>query len=420
MENIFEIQTAAGVQPIEDRVGRELTAQLSADIALLKTNYTGIRWNIADDEKVIEYIGSNALKTKLMNWIDNSAKPCEVKKDGTDFAYLVNTEGIASSTNWLRRVSGASSHYNTSDKADYLQMVELENINVAELIDEDTGTHSILFNFDELTPTGFHRWFHEHTKLMSRYDLTFHGQDANATTVDCCKGNSQPSGNFSFNNIQTLVAATGAKILKWTAWEIAVLAWLQAYRFGTFDVPNTERGRGLQDGGEAAARGWVSGTTDSLTTPHGGVNQDGNGGYRFMYMENPTDGKQWLMGFGWRGMNGRAYFTYDDFKANAAALMPIEDADDDHTYPTDLSASYAKEVNLLGIAKDKNGSSTTGFYNGNWSNTENDRIFYAGGTTNIGVLCGAFARDVNYDVSFACWDQRGRCAMRKSSVVAAS
>lgn len=419
MENIFEIQTAEGVQPIEDRVGREQTAQLGAEVALLKNNYTGIRWNIADDVKEIEYIGNPSLRTKLMNWIDTSAKPCEVKKDGTDFAYLTNTAGIVSSTNWVRRVSGALSHYASTDKADYLQMVELENINIAEVIDEEAGTHAILFNFDKLTPAGFHPWFAESTKLMSRYDITFHNENDQETTIDCCKGNAQPTGTFSFNNIQSLVAATGSKILKWTAWEIAVLAWLQAFRFGTFDLPNSERGRGLQDGGETAARGWVNGTTDSLTTPHGGVDQNGNGGYRFMYMENPIDGKQWLMGFGWRGMNGRGYYTRDDLKANAQALIPIEDADDDHTYLTDLSGSYAREVNLLGIAKDKNGSSTTGFYDGNWSNTSDDRIFYAGGPASNGVICGAFARDVASGVTYAYWDRRGRCAMRKSSVIPA-
>lgn len=396
-----------------DAQSREDIAAIQASLTKLGQNYTGIRWKIADTVKVIEYVGDSDYKTRLMNWISNSPKPCEVKKDGTDFAYLLNTAGVASSTNWTQRANGAASHYNTADKEDYLQMVELENVNIAEIFDTENGYHYILFNLDKLCPAGFHRWFVEDTKLMGRYDICFAGEDSAATTISSCKGLKQTAGNFSFETIQSLVAATGAKILKYTGWEIAVIAWLQAFYYGSLNAET--RGGQINSGSESAARAWVAGTTDSLTTPHGVA----GGGHRFMYMENAIDGKQWLMGFGVRGMNGKGYFTRDDMKANRNALMDLADSDETFAYPTNLSGTYAKEVNILGVCIMTGGSASSGFFDGNWSNTNDDRILYVGGSSYIGSLCGLFARVLTDDVSYSYWDRRARCAMRKSAVVAA-
>jgi hypothetical protein len=292
-------------------------------------------------------------------------------------------------------------------------MVELENVNISI---ETTGTQlRVMFNFSPVCPEGFHRMFAEPTKLMSRYDLTF---NSDGSTLDCCNGTSQPSGTFSFDNLHSMLDASGSDLLSWTAWEIACLGWIQAMRFRTLDVPSSARGKGLQSGSEAAARGWVNGTTDSLTTPHGGVNQSGDGGYRFMYMENCTDGKQWLMGFGWHGNNGKGYFTRDDYKANAQVLIPILECEAEHDYPTNLSETYAKNVSELGIATEGGGSASSGFFDGNWSNTSDDRILYAGGLSLYGAFCGPFARAVNNDAARAYWDLRGRVALRKSEVSA--
>jgi hypothetical protein len=357
-------------------------------------------------------IGTAEQLAAFDDWVDNSPKPCEVKKDGTDFAYLTNTAGVASSTSWLTRADGTPSKYSTQDK-NYLQMVELENVNISI---ETTGTQlRVMFNFSPVCPEGFHRMFAEPTKLMSRYDLTF---NSDGSTLDCCNGTSQPSGTFSFDNLHSMLDASGSDLLSWTAWEIACLGWIQAMRFRTLDVPSSARGKGLQSGLEAAARGWVNGTTDSLTTPHGGVNQSGDGGYRFMYMENCTDGKQWLMGFGWHGNNGKGYFTRDDYKANAQVLIPILECEAEHDYPTNLSETYAKNVSELGIATEGGGSASSGFFDGNWSSTSDDRIFYAGGDSGNGAICGPFARAVNNDAADAGWYHRGRVAIRKSEVSA--
>ena len=379
---------------------------------LFNADYVGFSVRLSDTTKVMNMIGTAEQLAAFDDWVDNSPKPCEVKKDGTDFAYLTNTAGVASSTNWLTREDGTPSKYSIKDK-NYLQMVELENVNISI---ETTGTQlRVMFNFSPVCPEGFHRMFAEPTKLMSRYDLTF---NSDGSTLDCCNGTSQPSGTFSFDNLHSMLDASGLDLLSWTAWEIACLGWIQAMRFRTLDVPSSARGKGLQSGLEAAARGWVNGTTDSLTTPHGGVNQNGNGGYRFMYMENCTDGKQWLMGFGWHGNNGKGYFTRDDYKANAQVLIPILECEVEHDYPTNLSETYAKNVSELGIATEGGGSASSGFFDGNWSNTSDDRIFYAGGTSDRGAFCGPFARSAYNDAAFAYWGLRGRVALRKSEVSA--
>ena len=379
---------------------------------LFNADYVGFSVRLSDTTKVMNMIGTAEQLAAFDDWVDNSPKPCEVKKDGTDFAYLTNTAGVASSTSWLTREDGTPSKYSTQDK-NYLQMVELENVNISV---ETTGTQlRVMFNFSPVCPEGFHRMFAEPTKLVGRYDLTF---NSDGSTLDCCNGTSQPSGTFSFDNLHSMLNATGTDLLGWTAWEISCFAWIQAMRFRTLDVPSSARGKGLQDGSEAVARGWVNGTTDSLTTPHGGVDQNGNGGYRFMYMENCTDGKQWLMGFGWHCNNGKGYFTRDDYKANAQVSIPILECEVEHDYPTNLSSTYAKNVSELGIATEDGGSASSGFFDGNWSNTSDDRIFYAGGASSYGAFCGPFARGVYYAASNARWDRRGRVAIRKSEVSA--
>ena len=379
---------------------------------LFNADYVGFSVRLSDTTKVMNMIGTAEQLAAFDDWVDNSPKPCEVKKDGTDFAYLTNTAGVASSTSWLTREDGTPSKYSIQDK-NYLQMVELENVNISI---ETTGTQlRVMFNFSPVCPEGFHRMFAEPTKLVGRYDLTF---NSDGSTLDCCNGTSQPSGMFSFDNLHSMLNATGTDLFGWTAWEISCFAWIQAMRFRTLDVPSSARGKGLQSGSEAAARGWVNGTTDSLTTPHGGVDQNGNGGYRFMYMENCTDGKQWLMGFGWHGNNGKGYFTRDDYKANAQALIPILECEVEHDYPTNLSETYAKNVSELGIATEGGGSASSGFFDGNWSNTSDDRTFYAGGHSDHGAVCGPFARNVYLDAASAGWGQRGRVALRKSEVSA--
>ena len=133
-----------------------------------------------------------------------------------------------------------------------------------------------------------------------------------------------------------------------------------------------------------------------------------------MYLENAFWGKQWIMGFGWRGQNGTGYLTYDDVKANKAATMSLDDADVTMSYLTNMgNGVYPKNVNFYTMAVETGGSTTSGFYDIQYSNTSNDRVFYAGGTSFDGAFCGAFARGVYDDASVASWLRRARCAMNR-------
>lgn len=409
VQNVAVVQTTG--QSTEAVMSQKaVTDQLNAIAALEDT--VGIQWNTDDTLKTITYIGSQALKQKLMDWIDGSAKPCEVKKDGTDFAYLTNTAGTASSSNWTTRENGDASHYNTEDKEDYLQMVEYKNINVKVKEDANGNAYAVQFNFDSECPSGFKRWFPEATKLFARYDFT-----NNATAgYDICIGKSW-TGNNDANSMFSRNGATGNGIYEISAWEYIVFSWLMAFRYGSFDI-QSELGRGIESGSQSAAEAFVNGLTDSLTTPHGKVTTTGGEAVRFMYMENPY-GLRWIWCAGWRGENAVGYITYDDAKANAAATMATSNADETHSIIA-LSGTYAKNVNKLGICSETGGSASSGFYDGNWSNiTAISRILYVGGNSNSGSLDGPFARSVGADAAYSDWNRRGRGALRKSVVVAA-
>ena len=371
----------------------------------------GIEWSLDDTVKTLEYVGNTSMEAAFKNWCDTSGKPCEIKKDGTDFAYLTNTSGVASSTNWLTRANGSASHYQSSDKANYLQMVEQQNVNVGSFINYTTRKMAVYFNFDKVCPVGFHRWFKNDTKLLGRYDFT---PNADGSTVDCAYGLSQGTAvTWSADLMLTRLKATKTNLMEVTAWELIVDAWLQACYYKTFDIPSSARGRGVESGDETAARNYVNGTQDSLTTPHGAASGTTYGGYRWMYRENPTDGKQWIWGAGWRGQNGTGYLTFDDEKANAATTMSLDNADVTMTYLTNCNSTYMKNVDFFTMPIEAGGGSSSGFCDGNWSSTSNDRVFYAGGTSFLGVICGPFARAVGSDASAASWGGRGRCALNR-------
>ena len=406
VQNVAVVQTTG--QSTEAVMSQKaVTDQLNAIAAV--EDSVGIQWSTDDSLKTITYVGSPSLKQKLMNWIDESAKPCEVKKDRTDFAYLTNTPGVASSTNWLTRTDGSDSHYNSADKEDYLQMVELKNINVKVKTDTSGNAYAVIFNFDSECPSGFKRFLVEDSKLFARYDST-----NNATAgYDICIGKSW-TGNNDANSMFSRNGATGSGIYEITTWEYAVISWLMAFRYGSFDL-QTELGRGIESGSQSAAEVFVNGLTDSLTTPHGKVTTTGGEAIRFMYIENPY-GLRWIWCAGWRGNGTTGYFTYDDAKANTAATMATSDADETHAIIS-LSGTYAKNVNKLGLCSETGGSASSGFFDSNWSNTgANDRIMYVGGLSHHGSFDGAFARNVRDAATTSHWSLRGRGALRKSVV----
>lgn len=410
-ETWCDLRDVAAAKEVVNGSLTDIANLTTQQLLAIQTRSIGIEWSLDDTVKTIEYVGNTALEESFKAWCDSSARPCEIKKDGTDFAYLTNTAGVASSTNWLTREGGSDSHYQSEDKADYLQMVEQANINVACLVNNATRRMAIYFNWDDVCPTGFRRWFPVAKKLFGRYDFT---PNADGSTVDCAYGLSQGSAvTWNANLMMQRLKATKSDLLEVTAWELIVDAWLQAAYYKTFDLPSSARGRGVESGSETAARGYVNGKQDALTTPHGAVNGTSGGGYRWMYRENPTDGKQWIWGAGWRGDNGTGYLTFDDLTANEAVTMDTAKADVTMRYLTDLSGTYAKNIDFYTMPIEKGGSSSSGFCDGNWSSSATTRVFYAGGYSNRGLLCGPFARDLAADASGALWNGRGRCALRR-------
>ena len=88
--------------------------------------------------------------------------------------------------------------------------------------------------------------------------------------------------------------------------------------------------------------------------------------------------------------------------------MSLDNADVTMTYLTNCSGTYMKNVDFFTMSIEAGGGSSSGFCDGNWSNTYTERVFYSGGDSNAGVICGPFARNVNNDASNANWNRRGR------------
>ena len=371
----------------------------------------GIQWNLDDDVKNITIVGNTALYPYFKTWVDTSAKPCEIKKDKSDFAYLRNTEGVAHNVNWAYRADGSASHYNTSDKTNYLQMVEYENINVGEVIDMRKRTMTVYFNWDREAPYGFHRWFKADRKLFARYDATI---NSDGSTFDIAYGLSQGSSwSMSADSHLAKCKATGAGLLAETLWEIVVQEWIQIAYFQTFDVPSSARGRGMQDGSQSTAVGYVNGTNDTLTKHYGSVN--GNS-CMFMYRENPTDGKQWKWGYGTYKNSGVLYMTFDEDTAQVSALLDTANAEKIIKFPaTAVGWYYPKNADIYGMPFEQTGggSASTGTCDGIYDDNTSDQGVYVGGYSGGGSFCGVRCRTLDGWVLGSYWYRRGGCTLNR-------
>lgn len=357
-----------------------------------------IRWKLDDYAKAIEIGGYAALYDAFLQWVASASVPCEIKKDGTDFSYL-NTSNYS-----LRSDGSASKISNTG----YLQMSEISNINVGFYLNGATREMEVWFNMQTACPTGMHPMNASgKKKLWARYDTTFNDD---GTTVNSCKGTSQPSGSWSMDLLLSRNKATKSDLLEITAWEYICMCYIFAAYYKTFNIANTELGEGLTSGSESVARGFVNGSTDTLTTPNGKIS---SGAYRFMYLENIFSGKQWLECCGWRGENGISYLTYNDVTANISATMNTASADYTGSYLTNMSGTFVKNIGSMTEPQETGGSTTTGFCDGNWTDTGGSRIFLAGGSSGSGSCCGPFARAFNRVAADSGWTLRGRCALNR-------
>lgn len=390
-----------------------------------------MQWNENDTAKAPSFYG-DVSHDDFKAWVDSAAKVCEIKKDGSNFAYLkMSGNNVA---DYTLRADGSASHYNTADKADYLQMTEIKNVNVGLFKDSVKGTKQVRFNFDAGCPKGFYKWFPNSTsgtKLFGRYDVAPITSTSAAGTegINCCYGESQGAwtennyakGNWSSNTLLAGIKATNANLLEETYWEHLVMSYLFCAYYKTFDTQSVATG--LQSGYNNGYAGqWTAGGTDSILTPHGknAVVNGNNEAYKFMHLENPLHGKQWIWGAGWVGKSvegkGEYWLTLDDIVANKTATLSKNDA---QFYGTYLAGStiynkFISKIDLFGVPTEANASSSTGFYDGFWAqNLYDSRVAYLGGYSNGGLVDGAFARDFFYDAPSASWNRRGRITMNK-------
>jgi hypothetical protein len=392
-----------------------------------------MQWNENDTAKAPSFYG-DVSHDDFKAWVDSAAKVCEIKKDGSDFAYLkMSGNSVA---DYTLRADGSASHYNTADKADYLQMTEIKNVNVGLFKDSVKGTKQVRFNFDAGCPKGFYKWFPNSTsgtKLFGRYDVAPITSTSAAGTegINCCYGESQGAwtennyekGNWSSNTLLAGIKATNANLLEETYWEHLVMSYLFCAYYKTFDTQSVATG--LQSGynkNPGYAGQWTAGGTDGILTPHGKnpVVNDNNEAYKFMHLENPLHGKQWIWGAGWVGKSaegkGEYWLTLDDIVANKTATLSKDDAQFYGTYlaGSTISGKYISKIDLFGVPTEANASSSTGFYDGFWAyNLYDSRVAYLGGGSYDGLFVGAFARGFDDVAPSAHWNRRGRITMNK-------
>lgn len=396
-------------------------------------NEIRMRWYDADTAKVPSFSGDVSID-QFKAWVDAASLPCEIKKDKTDFAYLKRGTGTAIS-DWTLRNDGNASHYNTDDKASYLQMTEIQNINVGLFQDSAAGWKEVRFNFDSGCPKGFHKWFaHPYwnssltnpitkqagvwTKLIGRYDTTpVTTATDTASGINIMYGGNQGSTwdtdsmNWGASRLYPAIKATNSDLLEETYWEHLVLSYIFSAYFKTFNHQSIYGG--LQDSYSTNSTTWTNGQTDSLMTHYGQLGS--NMGYRFMHIENAIHGKQWIWGAGWLGdgTTGKYWMTYDDIKANAALNLDKSNADIIGTYANSWSGSWITNIDLWGVPTSVGSSSSTGFYDGCWSSPYATRCAYLGGTSSDGSLDGGFARSFYADTGYVGWGWRGRSTMNR-------
>lgn len=364
----------------------------------------GIEWSLDDTVKTINYVGDVELVEYFKKWVDESPRPCEIKKDGTDFAYLTNTPGVASNVNWQTREDGTLSHYDTSDKADYLQMVEMQNINIKFKTDNMLKKMSVWFNFDKECPYGFSRWFKSEAKLFCRYIPTKNGDG-----YDIAKGLSRGSGwSLSMDEHLTRCKATGAGLYALTFWETTVLTWLQVAYYKTIDVDSSPRGKYFNGDGLT----YQNGTLDSLVTPHGPI--DGLG-FRFMYMENCLEGIGHVLCAGTLVSDSKCYITKDDRVAQKAAKIEVKDADIEVKLLHE-GITYTINIDHFGFPQDDKGSSSTGFINAYYWGYSGNFIFI-GATSPNTTYFGLFSRFAHKGTNEASSPRIGLCSFVKDIII---
>lgn len=389
-----------------------------------------MRWSTEDKTKIPSFYGEVSHET-FVNWVDSASKPCEVNKStGEVTDYTMDGNNVSDWSQLHRTDSG------------YLQMTRIKNINVGCFQDTSKKIKEIRFNFDAGCPDGFHKWFpntaegSNNTKLWGRYDVIPEGTTESNTGIRVCAGENEhmgtptdsvwAKGNWSADRLHAAYSNDSVSgLLEMTYWEHYVLTMIFSAYYKTFN--HQSKWWGLSSGWPANAGTWANGQTeDTLNTPHGTLAtsspESTAAGMRFMHMENPLYGKQWIWGAGWYGTgSGRYYMTFDDIYANTnyqtypGGTMPSHVVTG--TYPT--TSNYISNIDVYGVPSPVNetwgdsawAGSSLGFYDYAYLDTGGSRVAYLGGLSIIGAACGGFARVFNDAASDPTWARRGRVTM---------
>lgn len=407
-----------------------------------------MRWNDNDVAKTPTFLGDISWD-EFKAWVDQASTPCEIKKDGTGFAYL-------NPADLTKTIEGSASHYGATH-TDWLQMAEIENVNVGLFQNSKTGTKEVRFNFDKGCPEGFHKWFShpywnatkgKYTKLLGRYNVIPANTAATASTngINCNAGLTQhPStattgsysspekGNWNANNILAGIKATltaeakadGLEALSITYWEYLVMSYIFSAYFKTFDAQSIVKG--LQNNADLHTTTHVTGYCDTATPVKGtagthyvaytatGTN---NEGYRFLWLEDPLHGQQWIWGAGWIGNSvpnpAQYWMVFDDRVANISATLDKNKAEVFGNYAYNTNNSFIKKIDVYGCPTEAGGSSSTGFYDAMWSYSLSDsRVAYLGGPASDGLSDGLWSRSFNLDAGSSYWPRRGRLTLNR-------
>lgn len=411
--------------------------ETSIDSQVHYNNEFIMRWSTEDKAKVPSFYGEVSHET-FKSWVDSASVPCEINRaNGNITPYTMDGNNVQDWSSLHRTDPG------------YLQMTRIQNINVGCFQDTSKKIKEVRFNFDKGCPQGFHKWFPNSTasdgsKLWGRYDVIPDGTTDTNTGIRICAGTDEhmgavPSGKESewakgnWSSIRLHNAYKNEQnvsgLLEVTYWEHYVLSMIFSAYYKTFNHQSVFRG--LSDSWPANGGLWANGQTeDSLTTPHGTLAAEGQesstaAGMRFMHMENPIYGKQWIWGAGWYGTgSGRYYMTFDDIYANADSTYQTFTATANPpshvvtgTYPT--SSNYISNIDVYGVPSPAGetwgdsawAGSSLGFYDYAYLDTGGSRVAYLGGISNGGDRCGGFARIFYSGAAGEGWDRRGRVTM---------
>ena len=399
-----------------------------------------MRWYDDDVAKYPRFYG-DVSRDQFRDWVDNASRPCEIHKSGGSvnsepvILYYALNAGTTSVNSWQYLNDGTSSHYGSTD---YLEMTEIDNINVGLFENKSEGWKEVRFNFDRGCPSGFHKWFPNSrtgTKLWARYDSIPVDTVSTVSTYGINVAPFQSMGSYNSSageynkgiwSADTLLAgmkAMSLPLLEETYWEHLVLTYIYCAFFGTFDTQSIYRGR--TSGSQAQSMAIDTGSTDYRYDHYGELafNESGMNSYRFLHIEDAIHGKAmlWAAGAAVDNKNKVYYMTYDDIKANTFSSTTAS-FNRDYTdvsgficaLTTTTSKCYMKNIDLFGMPTETSGTSDTGFYDFAFGNTtQTNGIMNVGGDTYYGYASGGFARFVNANSTSSYWDRRGRVTLNR-------